>query len=175
MPPAPTMPSTVETGACWSRTGRSTTPSQVGSTCGSTPKTMRLERPAPAERKASSGPSSISSIASAKNLPSMPAPWMARASTPANGPRPMAATKISARMISLMPRMQFSTWRSAVEDDRVRRRGCGRRRSRSAGRARRRAACPRSRSAGSPARAAPSLAMKAEVRRHHADRGSRRI
>ena len=69
--------------------------------------------PAPVERNASIGPWSISSIDSAKNLPSMPAPWIASAITPANGPSPTAATKISARMISLMPRPTLSTCRIA--------------------------------------------------------------
>ena len=51
----------------------------------------------------------------------MPAPCTARASTPGNGPRPTAATKISARMISLMPRMMLSTWRMKWKTADVRR------------------------------------------------------
>ena len=79
---------------------------------------MRL---APATRSASTGPMSMSSIVSAKSLPSVPTEWTVSASTPANGPRPTAATKISAKMRSGIARRIADQEPRRLVDEPVRR------------------------------------------------------
>lgn len=99
MPPAPTSPSTTD-----ERVDFSNANSEVaiieGSVAGTTALAMTSMRPAPRARSASGGPSSASSIASAKKRAQNPTVSTVSASTPANGPRPTVMTKMIAQIRS---------------------------------------------------------------------------
>ncbi|MNZ77404.1 hypothetical protein D3C78_959430 [compost metagenome] len=113
------MPSTVAERKLTSKR-YSTTAIQAVMTCGITPKTITCSGLAPVACSASIGPWSISSILSAKNLPSMPTPCSARARTPGNGPRPTAETNTRARISSLILRMTLSNCRVPAYTQRLR-------------------------------------------------------
>ncbi len=67
----------------------------------------------PSAVSASRGPGSVSSMASAKNLPQNPTQSTAIASVPATGPRPTAMTKSSAQTRSGTVRQNEITARAA--------------------------------------------------------------
>ncbi len=69
----------------------------IGITCGSTAIHSTLSRLAPVASIASTGPWSISSIASAISLPMKPIERNATAQTPAIGPGPNMATNVILR------------------------------------------------------------------------------
>ena len=119
MPPAPTTPSTVDARKLYSHRYKVVSVS-CGRTCGSTACVTTWKGEAPAALAASMGFGSACSIASAKNLPTIPTECRPRASTPGRAPNPTAATK-------KMPMMSSGTDRSALSAMRVARntRGCG--------------------------------------------------
>ncbi len=86
--------------------------SMTGATSGTSAKASTFTREAPVAAAASSGPAGMFSMASAQSFAVLPHVCSATPRTPANGPRPTAATKSSANTNESIPR-------SALRNQRV--------------------------------------------------------
>jgi hypothetical protein len=84
----------------------------LGATSGTSANDSTFSRDAPVTAAASSGPGWMFSITSAQSLAVLPHVCSATPRTPANGPRPTAATKRSANTNESMPRKALRNQRA---------------------------------------------------------------
>ena len=107
-PPAPTTPSTAEALKFISNL-YSQYETTVGITWGITPNNSSLTFEPPDAFIASRGPSSIPSITSEDNLPSVPIEWIPTARVPVSGPKPVIGRKTNASISSGKALIIFNT------------------------------------------------------------------
>ena len=86
----------------------------TGRIWGSTPQRMLDAHRPPVAATASSGPSSIPSMASVAHLPRVPMECTPMASAPAHGPRPVTGMRIMARISSGTALMTLNSWRTGT-------------------------------------------------------------